>query len=254
MAAKGFFGWADWDTEIDIDTETVEADRGAVAAGDDLEDSSINTGLFAGIQNSGHGDVDAAHATIGDGNITLTDSTVGAASFGRGDATNVQSDGNVNMGSGTLNDIAAENVNMGRGTLVDVESYGEGQTIVGNGNEVTGNVDVDMDDVEGNANLAIGDRNDQTAVQDNDTTIDASTTDNSVYTETVDNSIDDSYNTEYEDSFNTDLETTTIVEDNDLYQDNDLWADHSTYEASYEETDLDAHLHNVEDTEVDLDA
>ena len=254
MAAKGFFGWVDRDTEIDIETETVEADRGAVAVGDDLEDSAVNTGRFEGIQNGGHGDVDASFATIGDGNVTLTGSEVGAMSFGRGDATNVVADGNVNMGSGTLNDIAAENVNLGSGKLTDVDSFGGGQTVVGNGNEVTGDVSVDMDDVEGNANLAIGDGNDQAAVQDNDFSLDASYTDNSVTSYSEDNSVEDSFNTEVEDSFNTEAELTAVYEDNDVVEDNDVWHDASSYEYSYSETDLDADLHHVDDTEVDLDA
>src|SRR5215207_1060426 len=94
------------DVDIDIEEDEVRADRGAVAVGDDVDESSINTGRFEGIQNSGDGDVDADGAVFGDGNITLNDSDVGAMSFGRGDATNVDAE-NANLGDGTINDINA---------------------------------------------------------------------------------------------------------------------------------------------------
>ncbi len=243
--------FTEWNSDIDIDEDTVEADRGAVAVGDDIDESAVNTGRFSGIQNA-DGDVDADGATIGDGNITLTGSDVGAMSFGRGDATNVEAD-NANLGRGDLNDIDAENANVGRGTLIDVDSQGDGQTIVGSGNEVTGDVDVDMDDVSGNANLAIGDHNEQTAVQDNDTSIDQSYTDNSTHSYVEDNSVSDSFNTEYHDSFNTETELTSTYEDNDVFEDNDSYVDASSYESTETDVDTDVDLHHVEDTDLDLD-
>ena len=244
--------WAGWDVDIDIEEETVRADRGAVAVGEDLDDSSVNTGVFRGIQNSGHGDVDADRAVFGDGNITLHNSDVGAMSFGRGDAVNVNAE-NANLGDGTINDINARNANVGNGTLIDVDSRGGGQTVVGSGNELVGDVDVDLDDVEGNANLAIGDHNEQAAVQDNDFVLDQSVTDNSVDVTQVDNSVHDSFNTEVEDSFNTTQELTSVVEDNDIFEDNDRFTDNSTFEAEFEHTEIDVDLDDVDDTDIDID-
>jgi hypothetical protein len=245
--------WAWDDVDIDVESEEVRADRGAVAVGDDLDDSSVNTGRFEGIQNSGHGDVDADRAVFGDGNITLHDSQVGAMSFGRGDATNVDAE-NANLGDGTINDINADNANVGNGTLIDAENHGDGQLVVGSGNELTGDVDVDVDDVDGNLNLAIGDDNEQLALQDNDTSIDQSFTDNSVELTEIDNSIEDSGNLEVEDSFNLEQDFTSVVEDNDVFEDNDRFEDNSTFESSFEETDLDVELDDVDDTDVDVDA
>jgi hypothetical protein len=245
--------WAGWDVDIDVESEEVRADRGAVAVGDDVDDSSINTGRFEGIQNSGNGDVDADRAVFGDGNITLHDSEVGAMSFGRGDATNVDAE-NANLGDGTINDINAENANVGNGTLIAAENDGDGQLVVGSGNELTGDVDVDIDDVEGNANLAIGDGNEQAAVQDNDFLLDQSVEDNSVEVLEVDNSVKDSFNTELDDSFNATQELTSVVEDNDIFEDNDRFTDNSTTEFDTELTEVDVDLDDVDDTDLDVDA
>ncbi|MPY94390.1 MAG: hypothetical protein GEV08_15410 [Acidimicrobiia bacterium] len=245
--------WAGWDVDIDIDEENVRADRGAVAVGDDLEDSSVNTGRFEGIQNSGNGDVDAEEAVIGDGNITLNDSEVGALAFGRGDATNVDAE-NANLGDGTINDINADNANVGDGTLLDVNTSGDGQTVVGSGNELVGDVDVDVDDVEGNANVAIGDDNEQVAVQDNDFSLDQSVTDNSVEVLEIDNSVEDSGNLAVEDSFNLEQDLTSVVEDNDVFEDNDSFVDNSTFESEFEATEVDVDLDRVDDTDLDVDA
>lgn len=244
------------DVDIDIDTreQNTIADRGSVAAGDDIDDSAINTGRFAGIQNAGQGYVDAEGAVIGDDNITFQDSNVGAAAFG-GDATNVQAAGNANLGSGTINDLdAGENLNFGSGTLTDVDAGYADQVIVGDENRVTGDVDVDVDDVSGNANLAIGDNNQQLATQDNDTIIDQSVTDNSQTSTFVDHSVTDSFNQQFDDSFNTQQEITTVTEDNDLWQDNDTWTDNSEYTREYTRTDVDTELDYVDDTDVEVDA
>jgi hypothetical protein len=241
------------DIDIEVDEEMVRADRGALAVGDDLDDSSVNTGRFEGIQNSGRGDVDADRAVFGDGNVTLHNSEVGAAAFGSGDATNVDAE-NASLGDGVINDINADNANVGSGTLIDVNSSGGGQTVVGSGNELVGDVEVDADDVDGNLNLAIGDGNEQAALQDNDTSIDRSFTDNSVEVTEIDNSIDGSFNTELEDSFNTTEELTSVVEDNDIFEDNDRFTDNSTFESSFEETVLEGELEDVDDTDLDVDA
>ncbi|MPY95381.1 MAG: hypothetical protein GEV08_20700 [Acidimicrobiia bacterium] len=244
---------AEGDIDLDIDEDLTRADRGAVAVGDDIDDSAINTGRFEGIQNAGDGSVDAEEAVIGDGNITFNDSDVGAASFGRGDATNVEAD-NANLGDGTINDIRADNANVGDGTLTDVNTSGGGQTVVGSGNEVVGDVDVEFDDVSGNANFALGDDNQQLATQDNDSFIDQSTTDNSVELTSVDNSIDDSFNRTFEESFNTEQDLTSVVEDNDVFEDNDRFTDNSTFESEFESTEVDVDLERVDDTDLDVEA
>jgi hypothetical protein len=244
---------AEGDIELDIDEDLTRADRGAVAVGEDVRDSAINTGRFEGIQNAGDGDVDADRAVIGDGNITFHDSDVGAASFGRGDATNVAAE-NANLGDGTINDINADNANVGGGTLIDVESSGGGQTVVGSGNELVGDVDFEADDVDGNLNFALGDDNQQLASQDNDSFVDQSTTDNSVELTSVDNSIDDSFNTQFDESFNTTQDLTSVVEDNDVFEDNDSFEDNSSFTSEFEKTELDVDLDDVDDTDLDVDA
>lgn len=252
---RGFWGgWNSEDIDIDVREETVVADRGSVAAGDDIDDTAINTGRFEGIQNAGRGFVDAEHAVIGDGNITFNESNVGAAAFG-GDATNVAAGGNANLGSGTVNDLdAGENLNFGSGTLTDVDAGWADQVVVGDGNEVTGDVDVRLEDVSGNANVAVGDENAQFASQDNDTFIDQSFTDNSEHFFAEDNSVSDSFNTRLDDSFNTSQELTSSYEDNDIWEDNDLWADHSSEEYTETHTEVDADLYKVDDTDLDIDA
>ena len=244
------FEWTEFDIDLDVDTETVGADRGGVAAGGDISDTAVNTGALYGIQNA-DGDVDAADAVIGNGNITFSGGDLGAVALG-GSATNVEAGGSANLGSGTLNEISGGNVNMGSGQLINVDSNG-GQTVVGSGNELTGDVDVEMDDVDGNANLAIGDGNEQVAVQEDSFSLDTSHTDNSVDTYFTDNSINDSGNLLVDDSFNTDVEASADIEDNDVYEDNDTTTNTSSWRGSFSETEIDTDLDWVEGTDVDID-
>jgi hypothetical protein len=88
----------DFDQDIDVDSVVASGD-GAVAAGDDIEDSTITTGNHNVIGDnniSGHGNTsisgDGNAAVIGDGNTT---------SFGDGDASSTDIDGDVNVDDGS---------------------------------------------------------------------------------------------------------------------------------------------------------
>jgi hypothetical protein len=86
----------DFDQDIDVDS-TVASGDGAVAAGDDIEDSEIVTGddNVVGDDNvTGDGNVvgDDNEAVIGDDNTT---------SFGEGDATSTDIDGDVSVDDGS---------------------------------------------------------------------------------------------------------------------------------------------------------
>jgi hypothetical protein len=88
-------GGGDFDQDIDIDS-TVASGDGAVAAGDDIEDSEIVTGddNTVGDGNiNGDGNItgDGNDAVIGDGNTS---------SFGDGDATSTEIDGDVSVDDG----------------------------------------------------------------------------------------------------------------------------------------------------------
>ena len=283
------------DTSYDLDFNRVSADRGAVAAGQDIHDSAINTGYFKGIQ-AGSGYVDASHAVLGDGNTSVQDSHLGALASNGGQAFNVP--GNAVFGSGSLNDIhgpgqvaqghstitdvanhGAGNLNFGDGTLNDVTTHGSGpvsvdhssanevtasdhgQAVLGNGNKLTGDVSVDLHHNSGPTNLAIGDHNDQSALQDNSVRDSYNT-----HTETDDHSnhsINDSYNQKHiSDSFNHSWDshdthsiddsynhpTTTTVSDSL----NHSWDSHDTHSVddSYNHPTYDSHdyTHTVDDS------
>lgn len=229
------------DVEVDVDETTTTAVGGGVAAGDDIDDSSVNTGHFSGIQNSGHGFVDAEDAVIGDGNTVIEGSSVGAFAQGGGDATNV----------------AAGLANLGSGDLTNVVSHGSGQTVVGNFNETLGDVDVDLDDVSGNANLAIGDGNQQLANQANTTVVDQSFNDNSVNTYVEDNSVEDSFNTVGSFNEDNDVELTTVVDQSieDSFNPEDSFdvEDNSVFELEQELEQLRIELDHADDNDLDVD-
>ena len=70
------------------DDAQVNTGDGAVQAGGDIEDSNVVTG---DVEGSVLAD-DISDSVVGDDNQVISDSTVGAASFGEGDATNVEAD------------------------------------------------------------------------------------------------------------------------------------------------------------------
>ncbi|MFN0089583.1 MAG: hypothetical protein ACKVWR_04825 [Acidimicrobiales bacterium] len=232
------------DIRIDLDTDSVlAADRG-VAAGEDIEDSAVNTGNFAGIQN-GSGHVDARDAIIGDDNVRLDANGSGAVALG-GNALNVD----------------AYNANLGSGDLTNVESYGGGQTVVGDGNETTGDVDVHAHDVSGNFNLAVGDGNAQLADQHNFSLIDLSQEDNSVrelnvdasnrsvFTDESDNSVD------IDSRFDLDASDNSVrsFEDNSRLEDNSVFEDNDSFEARLTQTDINSRvdLDDSDDNNLDV--
>jgi hypothetical protein len=165
-----------------IDSDTVTAAAGGIAVNGDVDESVLNSGVNTGIMAGD--DVTLDDSIVGDGNTQVNDSTVGAFAA-RGPATN----------------ITGENVNTGSGDLLDVDAEGDAQVVTGHGNDVQGAVDLDLDNVDGPVNLAVGDENRQTALEDNSTNFEDSFN--------TDNSIDDSFNTRIDDSFN------RVSEDND---------------------------------------
>jgi hypothetical protein len=289
------FNYNEKSYKFDQNINDVRASQGSVAAGYDAKDFANNAGMFKGIQ-AGSGPVYADHAVIGDGNTSVQGSSLGSlatnggtsfnvpgnAVFGSGSVNEIHGDGQVAQGGSSIVDVDNQgpgNLNFGGGTLNDVTAYGNGpvavdhssanavtagpsgQAVLGNGNKLTGDVTVDMHDVSGNSNLAIGDHNDQSAEQ-----VDASRhfTDYSVRdsyntrTETDDHSnhsINDSYNQKtVSDSFNKTWEshddhsvydsynrpTTTTVEDSF----NKTWDSHDethTVEDSYNRPSWDSH-------------
>ncbi|TWF77645.1 hypothetical protein FHX44_113558 [Pseudonocardia hierapolitana] len=91
-------GGGDFEQDIDVDS-TVASGDGAVAAGDDIEDSTITTGNdnIVGDNNiEGDGNTsisgDGNSAVVGDGNTT---------GFGDGDVSSTEIDGNVNVDDGS---------------------------------------------------------------------------------------------------------------------------------------------------------
>jgi hypothetical protein len=89
-------GGGDFDQDIDIDS-TVASGEGAVAAGDDIEDSEIVTGNDNTV---GDDNVSGENNVVGDGNETVNgdDNTT---SFGDGDATSAEIDGDVTVDDGS---------------------------------------------------------------------------------------------------------------------------------------------------------
>jgi hypothetical protein len=113
-------GGGDFDQNIDIDS-TVASGDGAVAAGDDIEDSTITTGNDNTIgDNNIEGDGNASisgdgnSAVIGNGNTT---------GFGDGDVSSTEIDGNVNVDDGSSFAI-------GGSSSVDNSNYEDNDTSI----------------------------------------------------------------------------------------------------------------------------
>jgi hypothetical protein len=223
------------------DGSQVNTGDGAVQAGGDISDSSIATGDVGG---SLTGDV--TDGIVGDGNQVIDDSTVGAASFGEGDATNVEAD-NAVVGDGTLVDGGEGDIsfNQGDGDLTQISNSDIDESAIGDGGTVTSNdVDIDADhgssvafgegstssaedqdvSIEGNyGTVQVGGDGDQTGVTDNSVNDSFDVEDSGNYSvDVTDNSTTDTF--EATDSFNddhssidtdVDVDQTTTVEDND---------------------------------------
>lgn len=231
-----------------VSNTTTVAGRGGVAVNGDLKDSAVNTGVNKGV--IAGNDAHLQDSVVGDGNTQINDSNVGAFAKG-GNATNIEGQ-NVNTGSGVLNNVST--------------AGGDAQVVTGNGNELTGDVDVNASNASGPTNVTVGDKNSSSALQDNSTNIEDSLN--------TDNSVSDSANTSVEDSFNNttqDNDTTSltsqdsfnsITEDNDTTSlslqsdttDNSFASDNDTLTSSgsFDTTDVDV-LGSDNDIDLDLD-
>lgn len=210
------------DVHQDFDNDVVSGD-GAVAAGDG---APVNTGDGA-VQAGG----DISDAVVGDDNAVIADSSVGAASFGAGDANDISSGGDLthDQGDGDLTQIQDSTLDhsalgddatiVDNDTTVDADdgasiAFGEGSTAVAD------TQDVDVHDTSGTVQVG-GDDSAQT--QDTDNSIDDSFNTSDSYnpdTDVTDNSIDDSFDTT--DSYNPDNHTVDDhAQDNDTLDDND---------------------------------
>ena len=237
---------SDVDFDQTIDSDSVIALAGGVAVNGDVDGSAINTGVNKGIMSGD--DVSLDHSVVGDDNVQMNGSQVGAFAQ-RGNATNIQ----------------GENVNMGSGDLIDVDTDGgDAQLVNGNGNQTFGDIDVDASHSDGPANFVFGDGNRANALEDNSTNIKDSFN--------ADNSVEDSGNTVYEDSFNyheEDNDTSLLKvqdsfnhseEDNDLtkfsaeetYTDNSTYEDNDSFSAHAEVDVTDVDLWHAMDNDIDI--
>jgi hypothetical protein len=158
----------DFDQDIDIDS-TVASGDGAVAAGDDIEDSTIVTGDDNTV---GDGNV------TGDGNITGDDNQAvigdgNTSSFGDGDATSAEIDGDVTVDDGSSFAI-------GGGSSVDNSDNSDDDTYTDNSdNSVEDSFNTDAEYTDNSDN------------SDDDTY-----TDNSSHTEDSNNDVDHDHTVE----------------------------------------------------------
>jgi hypothetical protein len=180
------------------DGAQVSTGDGAVQAGGDISDATIATGDVGG---SVTGDV--SDSVVGDGNQVIDDSIVGAASFGEGDATNVEAE-NALLGDGTLVDGGSGDItlNQGEGDVTQIDDSTLSESVVGDGTVQSNDVAIDAG--EGGA-VAFGEGSTATA-ETQETTIDGNygtvqVADDATQTAQTDNSVNDSGNTS--DSFNT---------------------------------------------------
>jgi hypothetical protein len=194
------------------DNAQVNTGAGAVQAGGNITDATIATGDVGG---SVTGDVEGS--IVGDGNEAILDSTVGAASFGEGDATNVSAQ-NANVGDGTqiVGGNGDVNANLGDGDFTQIDDSTLSESVVGGGTVQSNDVDITADD---GSSVAFGEGSTATA-ETQDIDIDDNygqvqiAGDDSNQQQVEDNSINDSYNTEG--SYNTEVDTDIAVTDNSV--------------------------------------
>jgi hypothetical protein len=186
------------------DNAQVNTGDGAVQAGEDIEDSNVVTG---NVTDSVLAD-DISDSVVGDGNQVIDDSTVGAASFGEGDATNVEAE-NALLGDGTLVDGGSGDItlNQGEGDVTQIDDSNLSESVVGDGTVQSNDIDIDASE---GSSVAFGDGSTSTA-ETQETNIDGNygtvqVADDATQTASTDNSVNDSGNTT--DSFNTELDYT----------------------------------------------
>jgi hypothetical protein len=201
----------DFDNDVVSGDEAVAAgDRSQVNTGDEavqaggaIADSTIATGDVGG---SVTGDV--YDSVVGDDNQVISDSIVGAASFGEGDATNVDAE-NANLGDGTIvSDTRGDvTLNEGDGDLTQVEGSLLNESVVGDGSVESNDVAILAGE---GSSVAFGDgaqssaESQTTLVERNEGTVQVA--DDGTQTGLTDNSVNDSYN--LDGNFNTDVEQT----------------------------------------------
>lgn len=168
------FGGVNQDFGDDVvsgDGAQVNTGDGAVRAGGDIDDSNVVTGDVSG---SAPAD-DISDSVVGDGNQVISYSSVGAASLGEGDATNVEAE-NAVLGDGTLVDGGEGDItfNQGEGDVAQIDDSTLSESVVGDGTVQSNDVAIDADD---GSSVAFGDGSTSTAetqdidVDDNDGTV-----------------------------------------------------------------------------------
>jgi hypothetical protein len=186
---------------------------------------------------------DATDSVIGDDNQVISNSDVGAASFGSGDATNVEAE-NANLGDGVIVDDTNgdANLNLGEGDFTQITDSELSESVVGDGTVQSNDISIDADD---GSSVAFGDGASSSA-ETQDVDIDGNTgtiqvADDATQTGLTDNSINDSLNTT--DSFNTDIEQT----DNSI---NDSFDAEHSFNTDNSETDNSV---DIEDNDTTID-
>jgi hypothetical protein len=160
---------ADGDITLALDQENVTASDGAVAAGEDIEDSNVNTGEVNGIQGDGN---TADDLVFGDGNMVTEDNDTNVFQ-NNGDATALEGDGN------TV-------------TQVDVSGSSDTNIALGDGNSMS------ADDIDNSVDNSV-----DNSINDSFDTEDSFNTDNSV-TDSFNTDIDD-HSVDVQTDVNTDV-------------------------------------------------
>jgi hypothetical protein len=174
----------DFDQDIDVHSVTASGD-GAVAAGGDIDGSTITTGNDNQV---GDGNVKGDGNVVGDGNQAVTGDG-NTTSFGDGNATSTDVDGDVTVGDGgAFASGGSAGVDNSDNSLHDVGNTYTDNSVNDSGNDSSDNsVDHSFNtDVDASTHDSFNDNSENTI---SDSLNDQS--DNSV---DVDNSVDDSFN------------------------------------------------------------
>ena len=174
-------GGGDFDQEIDIDSVVASGD-GAVAAGGDIEDSTITTGDDNQV---GDGNVKGDGNVVGDGNQAVTGDG-NTTSFGEGDATSTSVGGDVTVGAGGA---------FGSGGDATVDNSDNSLHDVGNtstDNSINDSFKDSSDNsVHDSGNLSVDASTNDSGNDNSETTVDHSFNDESDNSVETDNSLND---------------------------------------------------------------
>jgi hypothetical protein len=157
-------GGGDFDQDIDVDS-TVASGDGAVAAGDDIEDSEIVSGNGNTV---GDGNIDGDGNVTGDGN-DVVNGDGNTTSFGDGDATSTEIDGDVSVGDGGSfavgGDSEVDNSDNSEDNSVEDSFNDNSENSVedsfNDSTETTENTDYDIDDSYNSSNESTEDSNNE---------------------------------------------------------------------------------------------